>query len=133
LKSGSFRIKRTYRRRGQVNVQIYDHYPRGFQANIDYTMGIDGKLKDPDGKVVTEGYHYETDEVPGIKPSVEEQRKRVKDEEKKLQQMEEEEKKKNKNKDKQKQDSISQESLNDKKDAVAYNYTPGFSISQSFF
>lgn len=66
LNSGSFRKKRTHRHRSSKNghtIMDYtyeDHFFR-YRTNVDYEMGIDGNLKDPEGhKVISDdnGYRY---------------------------------------------------------------------------
>jgi phage shock protein PspC (stress-responsive transcriptional regulator) len=50
LNPADIRIRRGWRR-GGVNIQIDDdYYTRYLRSDVDYIMGIDGNLKDPDGK-----------------------------------------------------------------------------------
>jgi len=123
----NFKIRKTYRRRRVVNIEINDDYSFGFRTGVDYTMGIDGRLKDPAGNAVSnDDYRYKNDE--NTKPTIEEQRKKVEEEQRKLKQMEDE-----KNKSKQKSTTDSAESMDDKEnDAAVGSPSPVFSLVNWF-
>lgn len=67
LNPANFKIKRSYRHRTTINgrtVWNYDYedgYFR-FRTDIDYIMGIDGKLKDPAGRTVNNRDYYRYDD-----------------------------------------------------------------------
>ena len=53
-------VRRRYNR-NRVNIDINDDYWRHFRPDVDYTMGIDGNLKDSSGKMIESEYHYQQD------------------------------------------------------------------------
>jgi hypothetical protein len=91
-------------------------------------MGIDGKLKDSSGNSVTnDEYRYKNDQDK--KPTLEEQRIKVEEDQKKLKQMEDD----NKNKGKQKPTTGRRESMDDKEEVtVAGSPSPIFSLVNWF-
>lgn len=123
----NFKIRRTYRHKRVVDIEINDDYSFGFRTGVDYVMGNDGKLKDPAGNTVSnDEYRYKNDQDK--KPTLEEQRKKVEEEQKKLKQMEDE-----KNKSKQKSTTDSAESMDDKEDDDAVGSpSPVFSLVNWF-
>ena len=93
LNPAKIRVRRSVRNNRGLDIDIEHEYWRRFQPNIDYVMGIDGRLKDPGGNTVSENdYRYRP--VQDTITSVEEQRRKVKEEQDRLKQMEESENKK---------------------------------------
>jgi hypothetical protein len=86
-KLNPFRIK--VRKRRGVNIEFdNDYHSFNWRSNIDYVMGEDGNLKNADGTPVI---NYDNDYRYNDKPdsvSLEEQRKRRDDEDRKLKEME---------------------------------------------
>ncbi|MEI9810365.1 MAG: PspC domain-containing protein [Bacteroidota bacterium] len=122
-----FKIKRTYRKRRVVNIDIDDRYSFRFRTGVDYMMDINGELKDPSGnKMINEefryedngGYRYEESDSIQLQKKIE----RTKQELKEL-----EEKKKKK------QSGYQTESIDDRDNIMADSPSPGFSLVKSFF
>jgi phage shock protein PspC (stress-responsive transcriptional regulator) len=120
LNPTSFRIRRSYRRNRIVNISIDDDvYMNRFHSDVDYIMGVDGNLKDAEGKdVINNDYRYRDNDSIELKRSIEQ----------KKQELKELEEKQNK-----KQSLNEKESMDDKDDAVASAATPVFSLVRSFF
>jgi phage shock protein PspC (stress-responsive transcriptional regulator) len=126
LNPANFRVRRTYRRRGGIDIQFNDDYSFRFRSDVDYIMGIDGNLRDVAGKpVVNDDYRY--DNKSDTNNTLEEQRKKVEEEQRRLKQMEEREiKKKNSNTGK-------SESMDNKEnDAMASSPSAIFSLVKMF-
>jgi hypothetical protein len=122
LNPTSFRIKRTYRRNRIVNISIDDDiYMNHFRSDVDYIMGIDGNLKDAEGKdLINNDYRYSNNNNDSIelKRSIEQKKQELKE-------LEERQNKK--------QSFNEKESMDDKEDAVASASSPVFSLVRSFF
>jgi phage shock protein PspC (stress-responsive transcriptional regulator) len=142
LNPSDFKFRRRGHRRTIIDGRVIEDYYDSdgyfrFRTDIDYTMGIDGKLKDPSGKSVNNNDYYRYDDdkqesdSKNVKPSVEDQRKKVEEEQKKLKQMEDEEN--NKNKEQQKSNGGIQENMDDEEAAIGNSPTPVFSLVKSFF
>jgi hypothetical protein len=120
--------RRYYRNRG-INIEINDDYWRQFRTGVDYTMDIDGNLKDQDGRKYNgQDYRYQDDRTDSL--SIDDQlkeEKRKKDEsEKRIKDLEEKQKQK-------KPVSGKLESMDDTDDAITSVGMPGFSLVKSFF
>jgi phage shock protein PspC (stress-responsive transcriptional regulator) len=57
LNPANFRIKKRYRNRRVTNIDINNDFSFRFHTGVDYTMGIDGSLKDPQGRT-PDSYEY---------------------------------------------------------------------------
>ena len=75
----NFRIRRRYSRNGVVNIKVdEDVYMNHFRTDIDYTMGIDGILRDSDGKpFVKDDYRYQPDDSVEIKRQIEQKKEEI--------------------------------------------------------
>src|SRR6185503_18872935 len=132
LNPPNFTWNRTRRTRTFVNGRetrdwYYNENYFRFRTDVDYTMGIDGKLKDPTGNSVNadESYRYYDDNnrKDTIHETLEERKRRWKEEGEKIKQDEK----------KQKRDSGKQESIGEK-DAVASSHRSiVFSLAETFF
>ena len=90
-----------------------------FRSDVDYIMGVDGNLKDAEGKdVINNDYRFRDNDSIELKRSIEEKKRELK----------ELEEKQNK-----KQSSIEKESMDDNDDAVTKTSSPVFSLVKSFF
>jgi phage shock protein PspC (stress-responsive transcriptional regulator) len=122
LNPTSFRIKRSYRRNRVVSISIDDDtYFSHFRSDVDYIMGIDGNLKDAEGKdLINNDYRYNNNNNDSIelKRSIEQKKKELKE-------LEERQNKK--------QSFNEKESMDDKEDAVVSTNSPVFSLVRSFF
>ena len=81
LNPTSFRIRRSYRRNGSVDLRINeDVYMNRFRSDVDYIMGIDGILKDADGKaIVNDYYRYEQNDSNELKRSIERKKEELRE------------------------------------------------------
>jgi hypothetical protein len=133
----NIKISRKYRGRRIVNIDIDDDYSFYFKTGVDYTMDIDGELKDPSGKKVGEynNRHYENNDNNyryndreqdsiDIQEQIKEKRREKEEKEKELKELEERMNKK--------QTSHQPESMDDN-DNTLVDSSPGFSLVKSFF
>lgn len=128
------RDRRSRLRRARIDIDYNDWFE--YRTNVDYVMTDKGTLVDPNKPVVTTSapktqtgdYRYE-DTQPSTTNSLEEQRRKVQEEQQKLKDMEREKNKKQK-------DSISgngkKESLDDEDDIEDVAGSPIFSLVQIF-
>jgi phage shock protein PspC (stress-responsive transcriptional regulator) len=104
-----------------------DYYSFGFSTGVDYIMGNDGQLRDPEGKTGNnEKYHYKDNNTSpdSIKETPAEKKKRLKEE---IRKIEEDEKNK-------KPTTYKKESVDEKDDGTtARSSSPVFSLVKSFF
>ena len=80
LNPTSFKIKRNYRRNGIVGITISDDniYMNRFRSDVDYIMGIDGNLKDTEGKnIVNDEYRYQKNDSIELKRSIERKKREL--------------------------------------------------------
>lgn len=128
LNPSHIRVKRSYRRDRVVDIDVNNNYSFRYRTGIDYTMGIDGNLKDSAGNTVTyDDYRYYN--APDTSTTIEEQRIKAERELKKLKEMEENEEKKKK----QQPISGTRESMNDlEEDEVTALSSPVFSLVKFF-
>jgi phage shock protein PspC (stress-responsive transcriptional regulator) len=119
LNPTSFRIKRSYRRNG-IDIRINDDVSMNrFRSNVDYIMGIDGSLKDTEGKsIINDDYRYQENDSIELKRSIEQKKQELKD-------LEEKQKK-------QKSTTWRKKSMNDDDAAVASSPSPVFSLVTMF-
>jgi hypothetical protein len=139
LDPADFKFSRSHRYRTVVNGRVRyrysydeDHFP--YSTNVDYTMGQDGKLKDPEGKTAADYDSYRFREVGTVGqgndtlPTLEQQRQKVREEERKLRQMEDDQKKKDRQK-----PTGRLEGINGKDELVSRSRSPLFSLTETFF
>ncbi|MBK5272238.1 MAG: hypothetical protein JJE22_14605, partial [Bacteroidia bacterium] len=82
LNPTSFRIKRSYRNKRIVGISISDDniYMNRFRTDVDYIMGIDGSLKDAEGKaIVNDDYRYKENDSIELKRSIEQKKRELKE------------------------------------------------------
>ncbi|HEX7845634.1 MAG TPA: PspC domain-containing protein, partial [Chitinophagaceae bacterium] len=79
LNPNNFRFKRTYRKRGGVDIRIDEDYSFRFRTGVDYTMGIDGNLKDETGQTPTDDYRYPHSDTQRINRAIELKEQEIKD------------------------------------------------------
>jgi phage shock protein PspC (stress-responsive transcriptional regulator) len=136
LNPADFKFRKSYRHRTVVNGRVItsyfndDDYFR-FRTDMDYEMGIDGKLKDPAGKAVNNSdyYRYDNDNESdslNIKQQLEEERRKNKESEKRIKELEKKEKGT-------KSSTGDVENMNDKDDVASSSPSPVFSLVESFF
>ena len=88
LNPTNIRVNRSYRRKRIVGIEFSDDNIRHYRSDVDYTMGVDGNLKDSEGNTVTnDDYRYSNDRDSNR--TIEEQRRKVEKEQERLKQMEE--------------------------------------------
>jgi phage shock protein PspC (stress-responsive transcriptional regulator) len=83
----NFRVKRTYRRRKVVDIDIEENYSHRLRSETDYIMGSDNVLRDADGKVPTESnydgdYRYDRNDS-SVKPDASDIQKKIEEENRK--------------------------------------------------
>ncbi|HET9431352.1 MAG TPA: PspC domain-containing protein, partial [Chitinophagaceae bacterium] len=79
-------IRRSYRRNRGVRVEVREDYWHQFRPGVDYIMGIDGNLRDVSGNAISpDVYRYKDQEE---QPSIDEQRRKVEEEQERLRKME---------------------------------------------
>ena len=85
-----FKVKRTYRNRRVVNIEVDEDNYFHFRSGVDYIMGIDGSLKDPLGNTApTNDYRYEgKDTTINIQQEIENERRRKEESERKIKELE---------------------------------------------
>jgi phage shock protein PspC (stress-responsive transcriptional regulator) len=121
LNPTSFRIRRRYNRNGIVDIRVNeDVFMNRFRSGVDYIMGIDGSLKDTEGKgIVNDNYRYEDNDSIELHRSIEQKKQELKE-------LEEREKK-------QKPAAFKKESMDDTDDdAVASSSSNVFSLASWF-
>jgi phage shock protein PspC (stress-responsive transcriptional regulator) len=122
LNPTSFKIRRSYRGNRVVNITIDDDlYMNRFRSDVDYIMGIDGNLKDAEGKdIINNDYRYENNDNDSlrIQREIERRKQEIKD-------LEERQNKK--------QTSGEMESMDDKEETVVSSPASSFSLINSFF
>jgi hypothetical protein len=82
LNPTSFKIKRNYRNNGIVGITISDDdiYMNHFRSDVDYIMGIDGNLKDTEGKaIIKDDYRYKENDSIELKRSIEKKKQELKE------------------------------------------------------
>ncbi|MDP4263712.1 MAG: PspC domain-containing protein [Bacteroidota bacterium] len=121
LNPTSFRIKRRYYRRGfNISVENDNVFMNHFRSDVDYTMGIDGTLKDEKGQdIINNDYRYRENDSIELKRSIEQKKRELKE-------LEDREKRK-------KQSFSEKESMDDKDETMASTPTPIFSLVKTFF
>lgn len=84
LDASHFRVRRKSSRSSRgVKVKFEEEYFR-FKTGVDYTMGIDGNLKDNSGATITPGnYRYEATDSLELKRQIEEKRRELEELERK--------------------------------------------------
>ena len=89
LNSVNVKVRRSYRRRRVVDIDFNDSHSSRYRPGIDYIMGVNGELKDPNGTTVTtqpdNNYRYQNADsgktVQPAKPdSLEIRKKRLEEE-----------------------------------------------------
>jgi hypothetical protein len=120
LNPTSFRIRRTYRRNGIVEIRSDENiYTNRFRSDVDYIMDKDGSLKDAYGKdIINSDYRYRDNDSIELKRTIEEKKRELKD-------LEEKQNKK--------QSLNQKESVDDKDESMASSPSPVFSLVKSFF
>jgi len=87
------KVKRSYRRKRVVDIEINDDHSSRYRPGIDYIMGVNGELKDPNGGTVTtqpdNNYRYQNaDSGKNVQPakpdSLEIRKKQLEEEIKKI-------------------------------------------------
>jgi hypothetical protein len=78
-------VRRKYRDNRGMRVEINDDYWRQFRPGVDYIMGVDGKLKDMQGRDIVEEYRYPENDSIRIQRAIEQKKKEIKDLEEKQQ------------------------------------------------
>jgi phage shock protein PspC (stress-responsive transcriptional regulator) len=128
-----------FRARGQrwrdrgVGIWVDDDYNERLRPNVDYVMDNNGTLKDTSGnRLETEtdsgGYRYKEDKP--VKPTLEEQRRKVQEEQDKLKQLQDEQ---DRNKSKQKSSTGMNESIDDRDEIASGSHSPVFSLVETLF
>lgn len=123
LNQTGFRINRSYRRKGLVDIRIEDDiYMDRFNSDVDYTMGADGNLKDSAGKDIIndDDYRYNDNDSIELKRSIEQKKLELKELEEKQ-------------KEQQKSNGSIKESMDDEEAGIGSSPTPVFSLVKSFF
>jgi len=82
LNPADFKIRRNYRHRGGPDIQFSDDYNFYFRSDVDYTMGVDGILKDPSGNKANENndYRYKPESNDTALPGQHKERKQTPEE-----------------------------------------------------
>lgn len=71
------RVRRN-RRNFNIEIDDYNHFP--WRVNIDYTMGKDGELKNPDGtSTINNDYRYTDPDTMNLNKSIEQKEKELQD------------------------------------------------------
>jgi hypothetical protein len=88
LNPTNFKIRRSYRRNGSIDISVHeDVYMNRFRSDVDYIMGIDGVLRDTEGKtIVRDFYKYEENDSIQLKRSIEQKKQELKELEEKVKQ-----------------------------------------------
>jgi phage shock protein PspC (stress-responsive transcriptional regulator) len=135
LNPANFKIKRTRRHRTTMNGRVIVDYSYGdnyfrFRTDIDYIMGIDGKLKDPSGNSINSSEYYmyydESNDTLNLRQQLEEEKRKREESDKKIKELEK----------KQKETKLptgAAESMESKDGTVARASIPVFSLVKSFF
>ncbi len=93
LNSVNVKVRRSYRRKRVVDIDINDDHSSRYRPGIDYIMGVNGELKDPSGKsIITQpdnNYRYPNSdtaqiEKPVKRDTLEERKKQLEEELKKI-------------------------------------------------
>ncbi len=93
LNSVNVKVRRSYRRKRVVDIDINDDHSSRYRPGIDYIMGVNGELKDPSGKsIITQpdnNYRYQNSdtaqvEKPVKRDTLEERKKQLEEELKKI-------------------------------------------------
>ncbi len=134
LNPSDFKFKRSRRYKTTVNGRVkyrftYDEEYFPYRTDVDYAMGVDGKLKDPAGKSIDNDYYryYKDENIDSNKTapeSIEEREKRWKEEGEKIK----EDKKKQ-----QKPTSGKKESIEANNGVATIHRSPVFSLAETFF
>jgi phage shock protein PspC (stress-responsive transcriptional regulator) len=130
LNSVNVKVRRGYRRKRVVDIDINDDHSSRYRPGIDYIMGVNGELTDPNGKSIISqpdnDYRYQNSDTGQIKTPV----KRDTLEERKKQ-LEEELKKINDEQKKEKPDAfIKEKTGGDEKNSFTGDPAPVFSLIQ---
>lgn len=89
LNSVNVKVRRSYRRKRVVDIEINDGHSSRYRPGIDYIMGVNGELKDPNGTTVTtrpdNNYRYQSSDTnktkkPAKTETLEERKKRLEEE-----------------------------------------------------
>ena len=142
LNPSDFKFKRSRRYRTTVNGRVvtnytYDDQYFQYRTDIDYTMGIDGKLKDPSGRPVNNNEYYRYDNKNNVAPvnndtlnirqQLEQEKKKRDESERKIKELEK--------KQKETKPSTRLDEKTGSKNAITFAKAsiPVFSLSESFF
>ncbi|MBL7722946.1 MAG: PspC domain-containing protein [Chitinophagaceae bacterium] len=101
-----FKVKRKYNKGRIVDIQVDDDYSFEYRTGVDYTMGIDGRLKGDDGKDLIENrsknndYRYQSNDssiktgqqADDIQKALEEEKRKKEESEKRIKELEEKQK-----------------------------------------
>jgi len=82
LNSVNVKVRRSYRRRRIVGVEINDDHSFRYHSGIDYIMGIDRKLRTMDGSAVTQpdiDYRYKNNDSINLEKSIQQKKQELKD------------------------------------------------------
>ncbi len=96
-----FKVKRKYNKNRIVDIEVDDDYSFNYRTGIDYTMGIDGNLKDAEGKAInntsnSNGYRYQANDslekanqADEIQRQLEDEKRKKEESERKIKELEE--------------------------------------------
>lgn len=81
LNPNDFRVKRSYRTKNGVDIRYDEDYSFRFRTDVDYTMGVDGRLKDDSGwnEKQKEDYRYEETDSLRLKREIEQKERELKE------------------------------------------------------
>ena len=132
LNSVNVQVRRSYRRNRVMDIKINEDRLSRFRPGIDYIMGVNGELKDPNATSVKtptdNNYRYQNSDTGQVEKPV---KRDTLEERKKL--LEEELKKINEEQKKGKPDAfIKEKNEEDEKNSFNGNASPGFSLIQIY-
>ena len=93
LNSVNVKVRKSYRRKRVVNIDIDEDHSSRYRPGIDYIMGVNGELKDPNAPAVKAGpdnnYRYQNGDTgqinkPVKRDTLEERKKQLEEELKKI-------------------------------------------------
>ncbi len=134
LSPANFKFRRTSRHRTTINGRViadyyYDDDYFRFRTDVDYTMGYDGRLKDPSGNSVSRNDYYRYDnrnnDTLTIQQQIDDEKRKKEESDKKIRDLEKKQKES-------KSSTGSLESMDGKDDEIASARTPIFSLVKSF-
>lgn len=134
LNPSDFKRKRKYSSKTIINGRVVRRYSYDdnfhYQTGVDYTMGIDGKMRDPLGRIIDEhNYNWYDPSMQNdtihIKQQLEEEKRQREEKDRKIKELEDKLQKSG--------STGAVESLDDEEESYAANTSPVFSLVKTYF